>query len=201
MLSAIRSIPAIFSARRYLFHLLNKELRNSKIVARWPGLIWALPSNFDFGLDAKLTLGEETVIYPFSDIIVTKPDPFSKIPGSLAVGSRTYIGSHANIRAAGGAIEIGNDVIIAQHVSLIASNHGMSPETPYRDQPWDEKTTGVTIEDGCWIGCGVVLLPGVRIGKGAIIAAGAVVNKSVPPYEIWGGVPAKRIRDVASPDR
>lgn len=201
MLSAIRYIPAIFRARRYFCHLLNKELKNSNIVARWPGLIWSLPSNFDFGLDAKVTIGEESVIYPFSDIIVTKPDSFSKIPGSLAIGCRTYIGSHANLRAAGGAIEIGDDVIIAQHVSLIASNHGMSPDSPYRDQPWDEKSTGVTIENGCWIGCGVVLLPGVNIGRGAIIAAGAVVNKPVPPFEIWGGVPARRIRDVTSSDR
>jgi acetyltransferase-like isoleucine patch superfamily enzyme len=51
----------------------------------------------------------------------------------------------------------------------------------------------ITIEDDVWIGVNAVILKGVTIGKGAIIGAGAVVTKFVPPYEIWGGIPAKKI--------
>jgi acetyltransferase-like isoleucine patch superfamily enzyme len=55
----------------------------------------------------------------------------------------------------------------------------------------------VTIEDYAWVGCRVVILPGVCIGKGAVVAAGAVVTKDVPPYAIVGGVPARTIGERA----
>ena len=54
----------------------------------------------------------------------------------------------------------------------------------------------VVIEEECWIGCNVTLLSGVTIGRGCTIAAGAVVNKSIPPYSIAGGVPAKVIKRI-----
>jgi acetyltransferase-like isoleucine patch superfamily enzyme len=49
------------------------------------------------------------------------------------------------------------------------------------------------IEDDAWIGCGAILMSGVRVGRGAIVAAGAVVTRDIPPYEIHGGVPARKI--------
>lgn len=58
----------------------------------------------------------------------------------------------------------------------------------------DKEVDFPIIEDGVWIGANVVVLRGVRIGEGAIIGAGAVVNKDIPPFEIWGGVPAKFIK-------
>lgn len=51
----------------------------------------------------------------------------------------------------------------------------------------------MVLEDGCDIGAGAVILPGVRIGQGAIIGAGAVVTSDIPSYEIWAGVPARKI--------
>ena len=55
---------------------------------------------------------------------------------------------------------------------------------------------GITIiEDDVWIGTAAIIMSGVTIGKGSIVAAGSVVTKDIPPCEIWGGVPAKRIRD------
>ena len=54
----------------------------------------------------------------------------------------------------------------------------------------------VILENDVWIGTGVKILPGVTIGKGSVIAAGAVVTKDVPPYTLWGGVPAKKIKDI-----
>ena len=50
----------------------------------------------------------------------------------------------------------------------------------------------------CWIGTGAIVLQGVKIGEGSVVAAGAVVTKDIPPYEVWGGVPAKFIRKRAN---
>jgi acetyltransferase-like isoleucine patch superfamily enzyme len=112
----------------------------------------------------------------------------------LHVGEETYIGDQNNIRASGGKIIIGKKCLISQQVSLIAANHGILRDQYIKDQPWESKGD-IIIGDDVWIGCGVQVLPGVHIGKGAVIAAGSVVTKSVQPYEIVGGVPAKKIKD------
>jgi acetyltransferase-like isoleucine patch superfamily enzyme len=87
--------------------------------------------------------------------------------------------------------------MIGQHVTILASNHRLDLlGCPPRESPWDESKTGVAIGDGCWIGADVVILPGVNIGDKSVVAAGAVVSKTVPPGEIWGGVPAKKLRAI-----
>ena len=165
-----------------------------QLIERWPALEQSLPSHFLFGLDADITIGAGSSLSPFSEIAVLKASTLNKIVGTLNIGDRTHIGSHANIRAAGGRIEIGNDVLIAQMVSLIASNHGMSVDAPYQTQMWNTDCVDVCIQDNVWIGAGCVVLPGVTIHEGAVVAAGAVVTKSIPVFELWGGVPAKCLR-------
>ena len=56
----------------------------------------------------------------------------------------------------------------------------------------------VRIENGVWLCAGVIVLPGVIIGEGSVIAASSVVNQNVPPFELWGGIPAKKIRSINS---
>jgi acetyltransferase-like isoleucine patch superfamily enzyme len=111
----------------------------------------------------------------------------------LVVGERTAINEYSNIRACGGRIEIGNDCLIAQMVSIIGSNHGLKLGELMIKQPWSESPRSVYIGDDVWIGAGVTVLPGARIGNGVVIAAGAVVRGVVPDFEIWGGIPAKKI--------
>lgn len=113
--------------------------------------------------------------------------------GSIIFGNKVYVGDQCNLRATGGELRIGSNVLIANHVTMVASNHGYRLGSPICNQPWSDYPLGVTIEDECWIGAHATLLPGSYISKGAIIAAGAVVNCHVPPEEIWGGIPAKRI--------
>jgi len=109
----------------------------------------------------------------------------------LIIGDRTYIGDQVNLRAAGGVIKIGRDVLIANHVAIVASNHGTQLGMPMNQQPW--RRGDVLIEDDVWIGAGVVVLPGATIRQGAVIAAGAVVRGEVPSNAIYGGVPARQI--------
>ena len=83
--------------------------------------------------------------------------------------------------------------MIAPHVTLAAGNHNFSNlNVPMLKQGCNSKG-GINIEDDVWIGANSVVVDGVTIGTGAVIAAGAVVTKNVPPYAIMAGVPAKKI--------
>jgi acetyltransferase-like isoleucine patch superfamily enzyme len=109
----------------------------------------------------------------------------------LRVGSRSNIGVNCYIGCSG-SIEIGENVMMSPGVSLFAENHNFArTDIPMKDQG---VTRGaIVIEDDCWIASGSTILAGVRVGRGAIVAASAVVTEDVPPYAIVGGVPAKVI--------
>jgi len=93
----------------------------------------------------------------------------------------------------GGLIEVGNYASIAPLAVLVASSHpNFSPVRKLVEC----KKAKVVVEDGAWIGSHAVVLPGTRIGKCSVVAAGAVVTKDIPPYTIVAGVPAKVIRKL-----
>jgi len=88
---------------------------------------------------------------------------------------------------------IGNNVMVAAFTAMFAANHRFDrTDIPIRDQGMATKG-GIRIEDDVWIGSHSVILDGVNIGKGSVIAAGAIVDKNVAPYAIVGGVPARQI--------
>ncbi|WP_300267136.1 DapH/DapD/GlmU-related protein [uncultured Enterococcus sp.] len=121
---------------------------------------------------------------------------FYKITGyksKVVVGKNCFFGYNISILA-GEDIIIGNGVLIASDVLITSGNHGMNPETEkyYSEQPLVCKK--VIIEEGCWIGEKVCILPGVKIGKKSIIGAGSVVTKEIPPYSIAVGSPARVIK-------
>lgn len=149
---------------------------------------------------SAISIGAETTIGAFSEIVVRAHSAYSEISGQLNIGKRVVIGSHANIRAAGGEIHIGDNTLIAQHVSLIASGHEIALSQPYRDLPWDTSKVGVSVGQNVWIGANVTVLPGCNIGNNSVIGAGSVVTKSIPPYEVWAGVPAQKLRTIHADD-
>lgn len=108
---------------------------------------------------------------------------------SLRLGRRTYVGEFNNIRCAGAPIVIGRDCLISQMVTIVGSNHGIAPRTPIVDQPWTG--SGVTIGDDVWIGAGSLVLPGARLGDGAVVAANSVVRGEVGAGEVVAGSPAR----------
>lgn len=113
--------------------------------------------------------------------------------GRISVGGDTWIGEYNNIRAGGGDIVIGANCLISQFCTLVASNHSMIRGRPMCEQTSDQHRTGVILETDVWLGANTVVVPGVKIGSGAVVGAGSVVTQSVPDYEIWAGVPAKQI--------
>ncbi|MDB9541118.1 acyltransferase [Anabaenopsis arnoldii] len=115
--------------------------------------------------------------------------------GNIIIGDRTWIGQYNNLRAGGGDIQIGEDCLISQFCTLVASNHQKHRSLPIKVQPSDQNRTGVILGNDVWLGSGVTVLPGVTIGNGAVVGANAVVNHDIPDYEIWGGVPAKKLGD------
>ena len=112
-------------------------------------------------------------------------------PEGVSIGAGSMIGENCFLDGFGG-LEIGKDVLVAHNTSLISEDHGFaSRHLPIRLQP--KVGAPIVVEDDVWIGCGARILKGVRIGAGAIIAAGSVVNQDVAPYAIVGGIPAKLI--------
>ena len=108
----------------------------------------------------------------------------------ILIRSGTYI-NHFTMLAAAERVEIGHRCLIGPHCYITDSDHGLLPDTPIPDQPMT--TDPVRIGDEVWIGAGAVVLKGVSIGKGAVVGAGAVVTRSVDPWAIVAGVPAKVI--------
>ena len=110
--------------------------------------------------------------------------------GDVIIGDRTRIGLGCVLI---GPVKVGNDIMFAQNIVVSGLNHG------YRDinlppslQPVETKP--IVIEDNVWIGANSVITAGVTIGKHCVIAAGSVVTKSIPPYSVAGGNPAKILR-------
>jgi maltose O-acetyltransferase len=107
-------------------------------------------------------------------------------PKNISIGEDTIIGDHAFLDGRA-SLKIGSHVDIASQVLIYNSEHDLDKED------FSAKLALVEIEDYCFIGPRAIILPGVKIGHGAIVAAGAVVTKDIAPYMIVGGVPAKEI--------
>jgi acetyltransferase-like isoleucine patch superfamily enzyme len=187
---------AFSKAPRTLFRQWQRHAAWQK---RYPGLVLSFPITLQYDDLKAIAIGDDVLIGAFGEIVVFSNSTFSPIPGALLIGDRVIIGSHVNIRAAGGRITIGNNTLIAQNVSLIASNHIISHQQPYRDLPWDTTKVGVEIGENVWLGAGVTVLPGCQIGNNAVVGAGSIVTKSIPANEIWVGTPAKKLRNVDVP--
>lgn len=110
------------------------------------------------------------------------------LPKGLSLGKGVAVGWFAELDARGG-IYVGNNTNISSHVKLITGSHDIN------DPNYTADFRPIKIGSHCWIGTGAIVLQGVTIGDGAVVAAGAVVTKDIPPYQVWGGVPAKFIKE------
>jgi acetyltransferase-like isoleucine patch superfamily enzyme len=115
--------------------------------------------------------------------------------GNIFIGNNVGIGFNASLSAVGGnVVDIEDDVMIGPYAYLGgASYHHDRLDVPIAQQGQDLKG-GIKVEKGAWIGARAVIMDGVTIGRDAIVATNAVVNKNVPDYAIVAGVPARMIR-------
>lgn len=136
----------------------------------------------------KLALGSYCELQDDVDFRFWQPFDDSSF---IKLGEKVFIG-HACEFVCNTKIVIGNNCLIASNCTINDTGHEFQPNANINSQPITSKP--IIIEDDVWIGTSCVILQGVTIGSGSIIAAGSVVNKFVPPYEIWAGVPARFIK-------
>ncbi len=136
-------------------------------------------------LGDRVSIGKYAIIRPAN--IYGGP-----IGEGLTMGHHSNIGPY-NYIGCSGKITIGNHVMLAPRVSIYAENHVFT-DTNCTIQSQGVERMDVTIEDDCWIAANAVILAGVTIGKGSVVAAGSVVNENVPPYSVVAGVPARVIK-------
>lgn len=112
----------------------------------------------------------------------------------LSMGARSTIGQRCYIDARGG-IRVEHDVSLSREAALLSATH--VPDSPR----FAARLAPIHLEHHCWIGMRTLVLPGVRVGEGAIVGAGALVTSDVAPYTIVGGVPARPLRRRQEPMR
>jgi len=118
--------------------------------------------------------------------------------GSIRIARRVWLGPYVVIYGHGG-VEIGEQTLISMHCSILSSNHGVPPIGKLiRDTADDLRPTKIGRD--VWIGANAVILGGVAIGDGAVVAAGAVVTKDVEPGAVVAGVPARVLRKRQATD-
>jgi carbonic anhydrase/acetyltransferase-like protein (isoleucine patch superfamily) len=157
------------------------------------GSVMAFPTGSVFG-EHWITVGDGTLIgalvtmsaglVPGQDL---GPDPVLRIGDRCVIGRGSHIVAHQSV-------DIGDDVWTGPHVYITDQNHGYSdPDVPIgRQLPVNR---AVSIGAGSWLGAGAIVLPGARIGRNVVIAAGSVVRGEVPDRCVVAGVPAKVVRE------
>jgi maltose O-acetyltransferase len=126
----------------------------------------------------KFTLGKDCAILMHTKFDASK---------GFCIGNNSVINSNCRIDTRGGVF-IGNNVSISSDVIILTADHDM-------DSPnFEGRTQSVTIEDYVWIGTRVTIMPGIKVMRGAVIGSGSIVTKSILPFNVVAGVPAKIIK-------
>jgi acetyltransferase-like isoleucine patch superfamily enzyme len=141
----------------------------------------------------KLALKKGCPIYIGDNVSLEKGVVLSTSErGRIIIGNNVYIGEYC-VLTSNEEIEIGDNALISPHNDIVDFNHiYQDPTKPVNQQGVIARK--ITIQEDAWIGSGSKILMGVTIGKGAIIGAGSVVTKDVPPYHVVAGNPAETIK-------
>lgn len=159
------------------WHILQEKLSSGSSV----GL--ELARRNEFLMRTLLKCGPNLCVFPHTAFC---------FPENIEIGSDVFINRGVYI-VAPMSVQIGDNVLIGPYVVINSGmHHYENPAVPIREQ--GHKELPVIIEDDVWIGAHAMILPGITIGRGAIIGAGSVVTKNVPAFAVVGGVPARLIK-------
>lgn len=119
---------------------------------------------------------------------------------NISLGDNVYIGPNATLMSTDASLEIKGHFMSGPGLTCITGDHRIDIKGRYMDEIKKEEKLDINdqpiiIEKDVWCGANVIILKGVHIGQGSVIAAGSVLTKNVGQYEIWGGVPAKKIKN------
>jgi len=201
ILKSIRK-TASFVHYQYWQWRLNNLGKNAVVE---PGALFNYPENIWIGEETKIAYNavvRANTEHPSGIRIGAKTSILESTllganGGFITIGDNCWLAPFSLINGNGG-VQIGNNVLIAARTSINTVSHNASRcDAPINDQ--GIKVDPVVIEDDVWIGLHAVILQGVHIGVGAIVGAGAVVTRDVPPFSIVTGTPARivRYRDCA----
>lgn len=168
--------PTLLHRLLLLWHRLRGVRAGSNVLVERGALLLRYPSG--------IALGEDVIMKKGSQICPCRAQ------SRVSIGARTTIGFYTMIYATS-EIHIGQDCMIAPFVYIVDSDHGLRRDELMNRQP--NSPEPVRIKDDVWVGAHSVILKGVHVEHGAVVASGAVVRENVPAYAIVGGVPAKII--------
>jgi acetyltransferase-like isoleucine patch superfamily enzyme len=167
-----------------------RERERRRLTAAAPGV--RVGTGVEVRAPERLRLAEHVVI-DSGVLLHCGGQEWSGGGGGISIGPHSYIGPNCVLFGAGG-IDIGEGALISPGVAITSHQHTFaSTELDIREQPLH--FAAVTIERNVWIGANATVLPGVRIGAGSIVGAGAVVSRDVPPGVVVMGVPARIARE------
>lgn len=157
-----------------------------------------LSLSFSFLLDKFLSIFYKKEMKRCGKNVYLRPTA-SDLKGlwNLSIGDYTSIPKGSVFYCTEATLTIGNKVIFGPHPTIITGDHRIDVIGKYiidSHKKLPENDAPVIIEDDVWTRANITILKGVTIGRGSVVAAGAVVNKSCPPYSIIGGVPAKVLK-------
>ena len=195
-MSAIPGALGLF-LRKTFFKSLFAQVGDGLIVG--PHVTLRCPGRMSLGknvvidgnavLDAK---GADSQIILGDSVLVGKDTTLSCTSATISIGIDVSIGPYCYLRAGLAPIQIGSFVTIGSHTTIVSG----SPSYKRLDIPMKRQlgnTQGITLENDIWIGVGVRILDGVKLGSGSVVGAGAVVLEDIPAYAIAAGIPARVI--------
>ncbi len=165
------------------------QLRSARLIHFGRGVTLERNVTID-GLSREgVHLGDNVTVGAFT---VIRSSGVQELGVGVRMGRNCSLDAYSFVGGAGG-VTIGDDVIMGQHVSFHSENHVFDRvDVPIREQGTTRK--GIVLEDDCWVGSNVIFLDGAHVGRGCVIAAGAVVRGELPPYSVAAGIPARVVR-------
>lgn len=171
-----------WALRETLFFTLANHLPRLWILDRYRHVLYRLAG---VRLDGRCTIYGPLSVRPYGGC------------SQIRIGADTFLNVDTAFTCVYDGVRIGARVQVGPRVSFETMGHGLD-YVPGKGR--GRTSAPIVVEDEVWIGANAVILQGVTIGRGAVVAAGAVVHRDVAPYSLVGGVPARLIRHLARPD-